>query len=68
MYTIPGIIGGLILFIFLKPSPKFLLSIKKEEEALEVVKWMDRENNGKSDATFDIGRLISVESDMVKGR
>lgn len=66
-YTIPGIIGALIL-LSLRPSPKFLLSIKREKEALAVVKWMYQENKGKCDAKFNIGRIISEESDVVKGR
>lgn len=65
-YTIPGIIGALIL-LSLRPSPKFLLSIKREKEALAVVKWMYQENK-KCDAKFNIGRIISEESDVVKGR
>ena len=63
-YTVPGIIGGLILLISLQTSPKFLLSMQREEEALEVVRWMHRENKGKSDKTFKIDRIITEENDV----
>lgn len=66
-YTLPGIIGGLILLIKLRPSTKFLLSIDRKEEALEVVKWMYRENKG-GKSEFHVGGIISEDSNAVKGR
>lgn len=56
LYSCMGIIGGLILLL-IRESPRFYLSIKKEEKALEVVKWMYRINKGKSDDDFDILKL-----------
>lgn len=65
LYSIFGIAGG-ILLLFLKESPKYLLSVRKDEEALEVIKWIYRTNKGKSDdSDFDVYKLESEASEIV---
>jgi hypothetical protein len=64
-YTIPGIIGALILLTKLRPSPKFLLSVKRDSEALETLKWIYRENTGKE---FQVMAIKSEEGDVAKKR
>ncbi|KAL7045032.1 hypothetical protein ACKWTF_002134 [Chironomus riparius] len=65
LYSIFGIAGG-ILLLFLKESPKYLLSVRKDEEALEVIKWIYRTNTGKSDDNdFNVHKLESEASEIV---
>lgn len=64
-YTIPGILGSLILLLKLRPSPKFLLSVKRDFEALEILRWLYRENKGKE---FGLRNIESEMSDIAKGR
>lgn len=45
IYAAPGVLGGLWLYKF-PESPKFLLSQSRNDEALEVVRWMYRRNKG----------------------
>ena len=62
IYSIPGVIGGL-LCIRLPESPKYLLSIKKDNEAYEAVEWIHKVNKGNEKHTvFDI---IALKSDEV---
>lgn len=42
---LPGLIGGLILLIY-PESPKLLLSLNKEEKALDAVDWISKFNRG----------------------
>lgn len=52
--------------IYLPESPKFLLTVRKEDEALEVVKWIYRTNKGKSnDDDLKIAKLLSEASEIV---
>ncbi|XP_061390197.1 synaptic vesicle glycoprotein 2B-like [Musca vetustissima] len=55
---IPGLVCGLAMY-FLPESPKFLLSINKEEETKEVIQQMYRMNGGKEKLV--IPHLISEE-------
>lgn len=64
-YTIPGIVGAFILLLKLRPSPKFLLSVKRDHEALETLKWMHRENKGNE---FDLLKIVTEAGDVAKGR
>ena len=56
-YALPGVVGGLWL-LRLPESPKFLLSIRKEKEALEIVKWIYKQNKRKN-TDFEIDELKS---------
>lgn len=60
LYSLLGVAGGTML-LFLKESPKFLLTAKRDDEALEVIRWMYKLNKG-SDYTFDIARLEPEDS------
>lgn len=61
-----GLFGGIIL-LYLKESPRFLLSLKKDDEALEVIKWMYRTNKGtKTDDDLQILKLESEPSEIAK--
>jgi hypothetical protein len=55
IYSIPGIIAGLWIY-HLPESPKFLLSVNRNQEALDIVKWIYRMNNG-TKVEFDILKL-----------
>lgn len=62
IYSIPGIIGGL-LCIRLPESPKYLLSIKRDDEAYRAVEWIHKINKGnEKHAEFDI---IALKTDEV---
>ncbi|KAL7031289.1 hypothetical protein ACKWTF_006954 [Chironomus riparius] len=62
IYSIPGIIGGL-LCIRLPESPKYLLSIRKNNEAYQAVEWIHKVNKGnKKHANFDIIALKTDEA------
>ena len=64
LYSIFGIAGA-ILLLFLKESPKYLLSVRRDEEALEVIKWIYRTNTGKSDDNdFNVHKLESEASEI----
>lgn len=65
-YTIPGIIGGLCLLRF-PESPKFLLSVNRDEEALQIVRWIYRTNKGeKNHDNMKFGKLESEASEASK--
>lgn len=55
IYSVPGIIGGLWIY-HLPESPKFLLSVNRNQEALDIVKWINRMNNG-TKVDFDTLKL-----------
>lgn len=55
--TTPGFICGLLLFI-LPESPKYLLSIGQDEEALRVLKKIYYENSGKPKDTFPVKQVL----------
>lgn len=59
LYTIPGIFSILIL-IFLKESPRFLLCQGREEEAMDVINWIYKTNTGSPIETFTVKSLIAV--------
>lgn len=63
LYSIFGIAGGSLL-LFLKESPKYLLSVRKDEEALKVIKWIYRVNKGNSDDYFNVYKLESEASEI----
>lgn len=63
LYAIPGIVGGVWL-LWLPESPKFLLSVNRDEEALEIVRWMYRTNKGqKNNDGMTFGKLESEASE-----
>lgn len=67
IYVTPAILGGLWLYKF-PESPKYLLSVNRDEEALEIVRWMYRTNKGKdSHDDLRIGKLTS-EASIASGR
>ncbi|KAJ8977731.1 hypothetical protein NQ317_019406 [Molorchus minor] len=55
--SLPGIIGG-IVFLFLPESPKFLMTIGKNEMALQIFRKVYRINTGKSEDMFPIKELV----------
>jgi hypothetical protein len=62
IYSIPGIIGGL-LCIRLPESPKYLLSVSGDDEAYNAVEWIHKVNKRyKKHADFDI---IALKTDEV---
>lgn len=64
IYVIPGVIGGLWLFR-MPESPKYMLAQGRNDEALEVVRWMYRTNKGKrSHDDLRIGKLKSEASEL----
>lgn len=60
LYSVPGIIGGLWIY-YLPESPKYLLSVNRNQEALDVVKWIFNTNKGsrKNKMNFEIVKLKS---------
>lgn len=60
IFTVPGMISGLWLY-FMPESPKFLLTQDRNEEALEVVRWMYRTNKGK--ANHDDFPVVKLQSE-----
>lgn len=64
IYSLFGIFGGLLL-LTVKESPRFLLSARRDDEALEVIKWMYRTNkNRNNDDDFNILKLESEASQI----
>ncbi|KAG5675991.1 hypothetical protein PVAND_005847 [Polypedilum vanderplanki] len=57
VYALPGVIAGLWVSTRLRESPRFLLSVKRDDEALEVVKWMQITNRRKNTEIFEIKKL-----------
>ncbi|XP_015840824.1 synaptic vesicle glycoprotein 2B-like isoform X1 [Tribolium castaneum] len=55
--AIPSLISG-IIFMFLPESPKFLMTVGRNDEALEVFRKVYSFNTGKSSNDFPIKRLI----------
>lgn len=47
IYALPGMVGGTWLY-FMPESPKYLLTQNRNEEALEIVRWMYRTNKGQN--------------------
>lgn len=67
VYTLPGVIGGLCLY-FMPESPKYLLTQGRDEEALEVVKWMYRTNNGTENQDNMRIRKLKSEVNVTNGK
>lgn len=65
MYSTLGMTGGIIMLLFLKESPRFLLCNRRDDEALEVIKWMHFLNKG-SNINFNILELESEASNIVE--
>ncbi|XP_055912649.1 synaptic vesicle glycoprotein 2B-like isoform X2 [Eupeodes corollae] len=61
---IPGFLCGLFL-IFLPESPKFLLSVGKDKEAIDVLKRMYRWNVG-DDTEFELNGLIPEKDTTIR--
>ncbi|XP_023940965.1 putative transporter SVOPL [Bicyclus anynana] len=61
--SIPGIIG-VIGMMFLKESPKFLLSKEKEENALNVLRVIYRWNRGLDKDTYPVKSIFLEEAAM----
>ncbi|KAL5284687.1 hypothetical protein ACFFRR_006787 [Megaselia abdita] len=58
--TTPGFICGLLLYI-LPESPKYLLSIGRDEEALIVLRKIYHINSGKPKETFPVKQILSIK-------
>lgn len=61
--ALPGLICGLILFA-LPESPKYLLSVGRDEEALEIIKYIYEKNTKKSRDSFPVSRLLKEPNDQ----
>lgn len=61
---LPGLICGLVLFGF-PESPKYLLSVGKEEEALEILKYIYEKNTKQSRDTFPVSKLLKENVEEV---
>lgn len=55
--AIPGFLCGLVM-IYLPESPKFFLTVGRDEEAIDVLKTMYRWNTGRSKSEFCVKSLI----------
>lgn len=61
VYALPGVISGLWIY-FMPESPKFLLTQNRNEEALDIVRWIYRINKGKKNHDdFTVMRLQSEQ-------
>lgn len=65
MCAIPGFICGLVM-IFLPESPKFLLTMGRDNEAVDVLKTMYRWNTGRPKTEFSVRHLIPEEDTIQK--
>lgn len=57
LYSLPGFLAA-IFIIYLRESPKFLMSQGREFEALQVLKWLYSKNTGKPEDTYPVTKLI----------
>ncbi|XP_018562441.1 synaptic vesicle glycoprotein 2B-like [Anoplophora glabripennis] len=55
--SLPALISG-IAFIFLPESPKFLMTMGRNEKALQVFRKVYRMNTGKPESTFPVKELV----------
>lgn len=62
--AIPGFLCGLVM-IFLPESPKFFLTVGRDEEAIDVLKTMYRWNTGRPKSEFCVKSLIP-EDDTIR--
>lgn len=60
--ALPGLICGLVLFA-LPESPKYLLSVGRDDEALEILKYMYEKNTKNSRDSFPVSKLIKETND-----
>lgn len=51
-------ITGTIIFIFLPESPKFLMTIGRNEEALEVFRRVYKINSGKPASSYPVSKRV----------
>lgn len=58
VYTLVGMIAACLLYQF-PESPRFYMVQKRDDEALEVLKWIYRKNTGESDEHYPVCKLIS---------
>lgn len=58
--ALPPFLGG-VVFFFLPESPKFLMSIGKNEEALNVMRMVYKLNTGKPVETYPVSKLKGRE-------
>lgn len=63
--AVPGFLCGLIM-IFLPESPKFLLTVDRDDEAVDVLKTMYRWNTGSPKSEFRVRYLIPEEDTIRK--
>lgn len=63
--ALPGLLSGLAM-MFLPESPKFLLAMGRDEEAVEVLRAMFRWNTGRPRSDFQVKHLIPEEDTIRK--
>ncbi|XP_054081812.1 synaptic vesicle glycoprotein 2B [Zeugodacus cucurbitae] len=63
---LPGLIAGFILLV-LPESPKLLLSVHKDEEALAAVNWICKRNTGKDLEQFGVKKIKAENTMADKG-
>ncbi|XP_055709261.1 synaptic vesicle glycoprotein 2C-like [Phlebotomus papatasi] len=56
--AIPSLFGGMLVFILLPESPKFLMSRGRNEEALEIFQRIFQQNTGKDVQEYPIKALV----------
>jgi hypothetical protein len=61
LYALPGILGAFGILL-LPESPKFLLAMRKEAQAMEVIKWMYCKSKGRLNENFAIESLRPEEN------
>jgi VNT family MFS transporter (synaptic vesicle glycoprotein 2) len=67
LYAVPGVLGGFWV-LRLPESPRFLLSVKRDDEALEIVQWIQIKNKSKSSEVFVIDKLKSEANTFGSGK
>lgn len=63
---LPGLIAAFVLLV-LPESPKLLLSLHKDEEALAAVNWICERNTGRDLEQFGV-KKIKAESKMIANK
>lgn len=63
-YTLPGFLSAIILITF-KESPRYYMAQGREEDALEVLKWIYKKNTGEDMQYYPVKKLLpEIESDQ----
>lgn len=64
--SLPGFLSGLLMIFLLPESPKFLLTMGRDDEAIDVLKTMYRWNTGRPKSEFRVKYLMQEEDTIRK--